>query len=193
MAAALLAVAAAGCGSSHASHSSSALPRDLVLEARPVGQGPRFRPPLAGAPTGTCRPRLGPRVGAHLEVFAANRVVLIASGIGTLPPRGMFAGRIVRARCYGAIVTTDPTGLLLVRPGSRLTVAAVFHAWGQPLSSTRIASFTAGSGRSVTVFVDGHRWRGAPGGVPLARHAEIVLEIGPYVPPHSSYTFTPGT
>jgi len=29
--------------------------------------------------------------------------------------------------------------------------------------------------------------------VPLTRHAEIVLEIGPYVPPHLSYAFPPGT
>jgi len=29
--------------------------------------------------------------------------------------------------------------------------------------------------------------------VPLARHSEIVLEVGPYVPPHRSYTFPPGT
>ena len=26
-----------------------------------------------------------------------------------------------------------------------------------------------------------------------SRHAEIVLEVGPYVPPHRSYTFPPGT
>ena len=30
---------------------------------------------------------------------------------------------------------------------------------------------------------------GSPGRVPLTRHAEIVLEVGPYVPPHSAYTF----
>jgi len=29
--------------------------------------------------------------------------------------------------------------------------------------------------------------------VPLTRHAEIVLEVGPHVPPHSSYMFPPGT
>jgi hypothetical protein len=29
--------------------------------------------------------------------------------------------------------------------------------------------------------------------VPLTPHAEIVLEVGPHVPPHASYTFPPGT
>jgi len=27
--------------------------------------------------------------------------------------------------------------------------------------------------------------------VPLTAHAEVVLEVGPYVPPHRSYTFPP--
>jgi hypothetical protein len=43
------------------------------------------------------------------------------------------------------------------------------------------------------VFVDGERWPGAPAAVPLTRHAEIVLEVGPRVPPHSSYAFPAGT
>jgi hypothetical protein len=127
----------------------------------------------------------------HLEVFAANRVVLVPAGIGTRPPRTMFASRIAHARCYGDAVTIDPTGLLLVRPGARLTVASVFRAWGQPLSSSRIASFSAGPGQLVSVFVNGRPRGGSPGSVPLTRHAEIVLEVGPHVPPHSFYTFPP--
>jgi hypothetical protein len=190
----LLAVLAlSACGSKRDASQTPALPRQLVLEARPIGQGPRFHPPATGPVQGSCRPRLGPRIGVHLELFAANRVVLVAAGIGTRPPLTLFAGRIARARCYADLVTIDPTGLLLVRPGARLTVASVFRSWGQPLSSTRIAAFGAGPGRSVEVFVDGHRRIEAPASVPLTRHAEIVLEVGPYVPPHASYTFPPGT
>jgi hypothetical protein len=51
-------------------------------------------------------------------------------------------------------------------------VGALFRSRGQPLSATRLASFRA---------------------VPLTRHAEIVLEVGPHVPPHSSYAFPPGS
>ena len=57
---------------------------------------------------------------------------------------------------------------------------------------TRLDSFTAAAGTEVTVFVDGKPWPGAPAAVPLTRHAEIVLEVGPHVPPHSSYAFPPG-
>ena len=90
-------------------------------------------------------------------------------------------------------MTLDPTGLVLVRPGARLTLADLFRSWGEPLSRTRLTSFSAPAGTQVAVFVDGRRLDAAPASVPLTRHAEIVLEVGPHVPPHSSYAFPPGT
>lgn len=128
-----------------------------------------------------------------MEVFAADRVVIVPAGIGTRPPRAFSAGRISRASCYGDLVTIDPTGLALVRPGLRLSLSDLFRSWGQPLSARRLVSFTAPAGARVEVFVDGRRWRGQPGGVPLTKHAEIVVEVGPYVPPHASYTFPSGS
>jgi hypothetical protein len=118
--------------------------------------------------------------------------VLVPAGIGTRPPRRFDAGRISSARCYGELVTLDPTGLVLVRPGSHATAADLFRAWGEPLSTRHLASFSASANAPVAVFVDGHRWPGSPEKVPLTRHAEIVLEVGPYVPPHHRYTFPPG-
>jgi hypothetical protein len=44
----------------------------------------------------------------------------------------------------------------------------------------------------VRVYVGGRRVAGAPATVPLRRHAEIVVEIGPYVPPHRAYVFAGG-
>jgi hypothetical protein len=168
------------------------IPQGLLSQARPIGAGPGFQPPATGPVAGPCLPALGPRDGVHVEVFAANRVVLLPAGIGTRSPGTSVTGRITRASCYGALVTQDPTGLVLVRPGTSLTVAMLFRSWGQPLSATRLASFRAAPGARVAVFVDGRSWRGAPGAVPLTRHAEIVLEVGPHVPPHSSYAFPPG-
>lgn len=192
---------AAGCGSAHnalapvrpAAPASSGIPRALLSQARPIGTGPRFQLPVTGSVTGRCLPALGPRSGVHVEVFAANRVVLLPAGIGVRSPRTFLSGRIIRARCYGALVTLDPTGLVLVRPGARLTVAALFRSWGQSLSVARLASFRAPAGTRVAVYVDGRAWHGMPGAVPLTPHAEIVLEVGPHVPPHSSYAFPPGT
>ncbi len=197
--AAFAAIGLAGCGS--AGHTRSlpdsatapgAIPPALVAQARPIGRGARFHPVATGPVLGPCAARLGPRYGVHVEVFAENRVVLIAAGIGTRPPRTFSAGRIAHAECYGALVTLEPTGLILARPGARLTTADLFRSWGQPLSPHRVASFPAPPGTTVAVFVDGRRWSGAPGRVPLTRHAEIVLEVAPLVPPHHGYTFPLG-
>jgi hypothetical protein len=184
-----------GCGSSTPTTrtASSAVPADLLAQARPIGHGARFQPPATGPVTGRCRSTLGTRVGAHVELFAANRVVLIAAGIGTRPPVSYSAGRIAKAHCYGDLVTLEPTGVVLVRRGSRLTLSDLFRSWGQPLSERRLASFSAGAGRRVRVYVDGRPRSGAPGAVPLSAHSEIVLEVGPHVPPHSAYTFPPGS
>lgn len=173
--------------------SSPAIPQALLSEARPIGAGPRFHPSATGPVSGPCTPGLGPRDGVHVEVFAANRVLLLPAGLGTKPPRKLLDGRVTRAACYGQLVTLDPTGVVLIRPGARPTLGALFRSWGQPLSATRLTSFSAPAGTRVTIFVDGRAWPGAPAAVPLTRHAEIVLEVGPYVPPHLSYAFSPGT
>lgn len=127
----------------------------------------------------------------HVEVFAANRVVIVPAGIGTRPPRMFSDARLTAAGCYGDLVTLDPTGVVLVRPGSRLRLADLFRAWGQTLTERRLASFDARPG-TVAAFIDGRRWHGQPGDVPLSRAAEIVLEVGPFVAPHASYRFPPG-
>jgi hypothetical protein len=190
------ALVTAGCGSAGQGASqpaSTAIPSALLSEARPIGVGPRFHPPVSGPVSGACQAALGPRDGVHVEVFAADRVLLLPAGIGTGPPRTSLDGRITAARCYGALVTLDPTGVVLVRPGAKLTLGTLFSSWGEPLSRTRLDSFTAAAGTEVAVFVDGKPWAGAPAAVTLTRHAEIVLEVGPHVPPHSSYAFPPGT
>jgi hypothetical protein len=184
--------AASGCGSSRAAHQASPLPAALVREARPIGRGARFHPRATGPIVGPCTRDLGPRVGVHVELFAANRVVIVPSGIGTKAPRAYSAGRIARARRYGDLVTLEPTGVVLVRPHVHRSLLELFRSWGQPLSIHRMASFSAPAGERVSVFVDGRRWRGSAARVPLSAHREIVLEIGPYVPPHSHYTFPPG-
>lgn len=181
----------AGCGATPHLDPLSGVPRALLREARPIGHGPRFDPPVTGHVLGRCASGLGRRFGVHVEVFAANRVALLPAGIGTRPPRRYAGGRISGAACYGELVTIDPTGLVLVRPGRPFTIAALFRSWGQPLTSHRLASFT--SLRPVAGFVNGHRWTGPAGGIPLGRHWEIVLEVGPHVPPHAAYAFPPGT
>jgi len=181
----LAATALAACGGGGAARPAEDSP--LPAGARPVGPGPRFHPPLRPRRVPACRPGLGPRDGVHLELFARGMVVLFPAGIGTRPPRDVVSGRIARAACFGALVTIDPTGLVLLRPGTRATVGDVFAAWGRPLRARRTLGFR---GR-LRAWVNGVPHRGAPGAIPLRRHDEIVLEVGPYVPPHARYAFPP--
>jgi hypothetical protein len=182
-----------GCGKAPSrSHDDAAAIAAARARSRPIGVGPRFHSPPPRRAVRDCRPALGPRIAAHLELFAADRVVLIPAGIGTEPPRRLEAGRIVSARCYGPVVTLEPTGLILVRPDTRPRLLDLFRAWGKPLSPRRMGDFTAPRNGGVAAFVGGRRWRKAPGDIPLARHAVIVLEVGPFVPPHRMYRFPRG-
>jgi hypothetical protein len=78
--------------------------------------------------------------------------------------------------------------VLEVEEGARLTLGDLFDLWGQPLSRTRLAGF---SGR-VSAFVGGRARAGDPRTIPLTRHTQIVLEVGGYVRPHSSFLFRRG-
>ena len=94
-------------------------------------------------------------------------------------------------RCLYGLRTREPTGVVEVGKARGLTVGDLFHVWGQPLGTHRMAGF--GSSRPVLVFVNGRRLHGDPRTVPLRLHDEIVLEIGGYIPPHRSYLFPKGS
>ncbi len=190
----MAALVLAGCGTgAHRTPATGGIPDALLKEARPIGRGPEFHPPATGPVIGPCSKTLGPRSGAHVEVFARNRVVIIPAAIGTRPPRTFEAGRIATAGCFGALTTIEPTGVVLTRAGRTLTLADLFRSWGQPLSSAQLGPFRAPPGTAVAAYVGGQPYNGTVPRIPLTRHAEIVLEVGPHVPPHPTYTFPPGT
>jgi hypothetical protein len=164
-----------------------AIPASLRAGLRPIGRGRRFQPPIGGVPTGRCSATLGRRLPAHIEVFGANQVVLVPAGIGAAPPRSFTDGWLTGARCFGDVVTIGP-GTVYFRSDSQPTLGTLFRAWGEPLTATRVASFTGG--RTAT-YVDGRAWHGSPSAVPLRPGAEIVVEIGPHVPPHRHFVFAP--
>jgi hypothetical protein len=194
VAAAAVVVSLGGCGGSHPAGAATrtTVPGSLLAEARPIGRGPRFHPPATGLVPRPCQQHLGPRFGVHVEVFAADRVVLLPAGIGVRGPKRLLDGRVTSARCFGSLVTLDPTGLVLVRAGHDPPLRELFKAWGEPLSRHNLVGFASRARRAVRGFVDGHRWLGVLGDIPMRPHAEIVVETGPEVPPHHSYTFPKG-
>jgi hypothetical protein len=188
----------AGCGgddtADHLPHPSEADPSIVPI---PIGPAPRWQPPSLSEAVRERRPvdgmrceaRERDRYGVHLELFADRRVLIVAPGIGIAPPRRRDGAYVRGGGCRYPIVTREPTGVLEVEPGARgYELGDLFELWGQPLSPRRIASFR---GR-VEAFVAGRRWRGDPRRIPLRRHAQIVLQVGGYIPPHRDYRFPPG-
>jgi hypothetical protein len=181
-----------GCGGDGPSAQDAPLPP----QAPGVGPGPRFRPPSLSARAARalpieglrCTRSAGPRFGAHLELFARRRVVLVAPGIGIAPPRTRRGAYVRGGRCSYPVRTREPTGVLEVEPRTPVSLGQLFAVWGQPLSRRRMAGFR---GR-VRAYVGGRRRRGDPRAIPVRRHAQIVLEVGGHVPPHASYRFPPG-
>jgi hypothetical protein len=170
----------------------------LPADALPVPTGrssayrvaPTSGPVSRRLPVGRLRcSRAHPRsYGVHVELYANRLVLPLPAGIGIAPPlirRGVY---VLGGACSYPLRTLEPTGVVVVDRGRTPTLAELFALWGQPLSTSTVAGF---HGR-VLAFVGGRRWRGSPGSIPLNRHAEIVLQVGPPLPAHAAYTFPPG-
>ena len=114
---------------------------------------------------------------------------MIPAGIGVAPPRVRKGAYVRGGRCSYPVRTLEPTGLIEVVEGTRVTLGEFFDVWGQSLSTRRLLGFRARPGEQVDAFVNGVRWHGDPRAIPLNRHAAIVLEIGGYFPPTRRYVF----
>lgn len=158
-----------------------------------IGVGPRFtlaagRP--AAVPGLDCTSLRRPKRSVHVELFAGGRALLLPAGIGVAPPRRLASGTVVDGRCEYPLVTLDPTGTVRIAVTRRLRLGDLFRVWGQPLTGHRLCGFR--SPAPVRAYVNGRRWQGAAAAIPLRRHDEIVVEIGPYVRPHARYVFPEG-
>jgi hypothetical protein len=160
----------------------------------PIGVGPRYRPAPAPPPVRAARPvgreHCHPdssRFRIHLALFANRRVIPIPAGIGVAAPFRREGADVRPGGCVYALNTTAPTGVVRVaRRGT--TVGDLFRIWGQRLAPRHLLSFR---GR-VHAYVGGAERAGDPRSIRLTPHAQIVLEIGGYLPPHPSYLFPKG-
>ena len=146
-----------------------ALGGDPSVKPWPIGPSAAYRPSAGRVTTDLCTPG---GFAVHLEIFAGRNAVVIPAGIGS---------------CSDRVRTRTPTGVVEVSSGSRQTVGDLFRVWGRPLGSHRLVSFSSRS--PVRAYVNGRAVVGAVSAVPLTAGAEIVLEIGGYVPPHRFFLF----
>jgi hypothetical protein len=183
LATALLALGLAGC----ASAGPAAMPTPT-----PTGPGARYRPAavrLGGRAVGSLRCGYAPPAYAvHVEVFAGGLGMVVPAGIGLAPPVRRAGAFVVPAGCRYPLSTTEPTGLVEIAPGASRVLGDLFALWGLPLGPDRLGAF---AGR-VLAFVNGRAWRGDPRALPLRPHAQVTLEVGRLVAPHSAYLFPAG-
>jgi hypothetical protein len=54
-----------------------------------------------------------------------------------------------------------------------------FKIWGEPLNSTHIGPITVTPGEQVKTYVNGKLYAGNPADIPLPKHQQVVIEVGP--------------
>jgi hypothetical protein len=147
----------------------------------PIGAGPSYHP-RPGAHGRCVRVGIDGGRRVHLELFANRRVVVVPAAIGLRGAR-LELGHAAAARCRMRIWTTEPTGVVRYTGAARL--GDVFRVWGEPLLPSRLLSFRG----PVRLYRNGVREAGSARRAALHDGDELVLEVGPYVPPHRGYLF----
>ncbi|MCG2586122.1 hypothetical protein [Massilia sp. TS11] len=116
----------------------------------------------------------GRGMSVHLSVLRDGEALAVPAGIGAAD-----------GACAGPIYTEDRSGVLHISVSDKHlpTLAEVFAAWGQPLSSTNVAGITE---KTLHVFVidaaGAREYEGDPRMLTLHHGDQIVLSLG-YRPP----------
>ena len=166
----------------------------------PIGAGSLYHPQPRGILVAgrrgvgslRCSSSTRARFGTHLELFGRGLVMIVPAGIGIAPPLRTDGPFITAGACSYPARTREPTGVIEVARGTRVTLGGFFALWGQPLGPRRLAGFRAVGSERVRAWVNGLPWPSELRAIPLRPHDEIVLELGAFVAPHASYRFRKG-
>jgi hypothetical protein len=124
----------------------------------------------------------------HLDVYVDGARVTVPANIGIDRDTGVLS----------PIHTHDATGIIHVEsPVVRdFTLGQIFDVWGVRFDAHCVGGICDGSGRVLTVYVNGQPFGGDPRSIVLQAHAEIVVAIGAAAqlpnPIPSSYEFPAG-
>jgi hypothetical protein len=175
-------------------------------EGVPLQLGPQLASPnagLTGAPIDGIQCNSSEQLvyhhHVHLAIFVNGKPYAVPLGIGMMPPaqvqqqsNGAFAS--------GSGSTTNPClywlhvhaqdGIFHLespQPGN-FELGQAFGVWGQPVTATQVGPYKG----TVTATLNGQVWPGDPAQIPLAEHAQIVLNVGgpTITPPPISWSGT---
>jgi hypothetical protein len=137
--------------------------------------------------------QLAYHIHAHLSLLVDGASVYIPAGIGITPPRQVENGFVVGGSCFYWLHTPDVTGVIHIEsPTSQLyTLGQFFAIWGEPISTSQVATFPVTDAEPLHVFVNGNPYSGDPAQIQLDAHTLVTLEVGTQVPP-PPFTFPSG-
>lgn len=123
-------------------------------------------------------------VHSHLALFVKGKQVQVPPFIGMVPNAQQSV------TCLYWVHIHDGSGIIHVEaPEIRnYSLANFFHIWGMDLNANQVGPFSG----PVTAFVNGAKYDGDLGAIPLSAHQQITLEVGTPVVPPPNYTFPPG-
>jgi hypothetical protein len=138
--------------------------RVLAQRALPSGQ------PVAGI---SCDAMEGNRIHIHQHLLILDH--------GKPVPVPADVGRPASGQCLYWLHTHTPDGVIHIEsPTDRtFTLGDFFAIWNQPLNTKHAASAVATSKETLKAWVDGKPYAGDPAKIPLTKHADIVIEVGP--------------
>jgi hypothetical protein len=180
-----LAFSAVGCGGS----SNSSGPKSIVVW--PAPSDPMSRARTAGLVPETAE-RLLYHVHAHLDVFVDGARVGVPAGLGIdINNPGVHQSTVDGQTAYGGIVTPcdqvcisplhthDVSGVIHTESSTREdnTLGQLFVEWDVRLDASCVATYCAPA-KAIAVYVDGTRFSGDPGTIPLSNLTEIAVVIG---------------
>jgi hypothetical protein len=148
--------------------------------------------PVDGIPCETSE-RVVFHIHAHLAVYADSQPQVVPYGIGIGQPwqiqpsaEGPF---VAGGSCFHWLHTHTQDGIIHVEsPQQRtFTLGEFFAIWGEPLTSNQVGPNEG----PVIAYVNGERFSGEPGEIPLTAHALIQLDVADTTPPQP-FTFPPG-
>ena len=157
---------------------SAAAPRVAAAQTAAQTAAPRGEP-VAGM---SCDAMEGSRVHIHQHLTILDHGNPVA-----IPPN---VGQPAEKPCIYWVHTHTPDGIIHIEaPQFRsFTLGDFFAVWGQPLSRAQAAAAHAAKGQTLRVWVNGTRYTGDPRMIPLAAHADIVIEAGPPFPKPPRFT-----
>ncbi len=170
------------------------VPGPLGPEGVPIEQGPMLAS-TASAATGqpvdgvecNSTEQVAYHVHTHLSIYVEGVLRPIPAGIGIVSPVGQQAPAGVfdhASQCYYWLHVHAQDGVIHIESpaGHSYVLGQFFDLWGQPLSSDRVGPATG----PLTMWIDGHRYRGDPRAIPLGSHEDVQIDVGrPVVDPHS--------